>query len=279
MNSHSGDPASLQVRDETRPQAAAEHVPLRGLAPQCSHGVALGSALPHSATGAERPRQSLQELLCATSRLPNIQEEGPRRQLPLPRSEADQAGSGEQQNLPAEARLGALPQQPGGAWRSEERHRQFERWQMVHLNPDRASSREASCSRPGRRHRRWQCPFRHPLRWNGLRAAQQFQSAPGPTAQSAAGHEPKEEVLKQLEKAKAKVQRIHVRIANARRDYLHKASTIISKNHAMVFVEDLKVSNMSRSAAGTVEQPGRNVKQKAGLNRSILDQGWAEFRR
>ena len=80
-------------------------------------------------------------------------------------------------------------------------------------------------------------------------------------------------------KAKAKVQRIHVRIANARRDYLHKASTAISKNHAMVFVEDLKVSNMSRSAAGTVEQPGRNVKQKAGLNRSILDQGWAEFRR
>jgi putative transposase len=80
-------------------------------------------------------------------------------------------------------------------------------------------------------------------------------------------------------KAKAKVQRIHVRIANARRDYLHKTSTAISKNHAMVVVEDLKVKNMSRSAAGTVEQPGRNVRAKAGLNRSILDQGWAEFRR
>ena len=36
---------------------------------------------------------------------------------------------------------------------------------------------------------------------------------------------------------------------------------------------------MSRSAAGTVEQPGRNVKQKTGLNRSIPDQGWGEFRR
>jgi putative transposase len=36
---------------------------------------------------------------------------------------------------------------------------------------------------------------------------------------------------------------------------------------------------MSRSAAGTIEQPGRNVKQKTGLNRSILDQGWTEFRR
>jgi putative transposase len=80
-------------------------------------------------------------------------------------------------------------------------------------------------------------------------------------------------------KAKAKVQRIHVRIANARRDYLHKASTTISKNHAMVVVEDLQVSNMSRSAVGSVEQPGRNVRAKSGLNRSILDQGWAEFRR
>jgi putative transposase len=80
-------------------------------------------------------------------------------------------------------------------------------------------------------------------------------------------------------KAKAKVQRIHVRIANARRDYLHKASTAISKSHAMVIVEELQVSNMSRSAAGSVEQPGRKVKQKSGLNKAILDQGWAEFRR
>ena len=80
-------------------------------------------------------------------------------------------------------------------------------------------------------------------------------------------------------KAKAKVQRIHVRIANAGRDYLHKTTTSISKNHAMVVVEDLQVSNMSRSAAGSVEQPGRNVKQKSGLNKAILDQGWAQFRR
>ena len=80
-------------------------------------------------------------------------------------------------------------------------------------------------------------------------------------------------------KAKARVQRIHVRIANARRDYLHKTSTTISNNHAMVVVEDLQVSSMSRSAAGSVEQPGRNVRAKSGLNRSILDQGWAEFRR
>jgi putative transposase len=80
-------------------------------------------------------------------------------------------------------------------------------------------------------------------------------------------------------KAKAKVQRIHSRIGNARRDYLHKTTTAISQNHAMVCIEDLQVRNMSKSAAGTADAPGRNVKAKSGLNRSILDQGWFEFRR
>ena len=89
----------------------------------------------------------------------------------------------------------------------------------------------------------------------------------------------KKKFSKNWKKARAKVQSIHVRIANARRDYLHKASTAISKNHALAVVEDLQVGNMSRSAAGTREQPGKNVRAKAGLNRSILDQGWGEFRR
>lgn len=80
-------------------------------------------------------------------------------------------------------------------------------------------------------------------------------------------------------RAKARIQRIHARIGNARRDYLHKTTTAISQNHAMVCIEDLQVRNMSKSAAGTTEQPGKNVRAKSGLNRSILDQGWFEFRR
>jgi putative transposase len=80
-------------------------------------------------------------------------------------------------------------------------------------------------------------------------------------------------------KARARIQKIHSRIANARRDFLHKTSTAISKNHALVCIEDLQVRNMSRSAKGNVEQPGRKVAQKAGLNKSILDQGWSELRR
>ena len=80
-------------------------------------------------------------------------------------------------------------------------------------------------------------------------------------------------------KEKSRIQTIHSRIGNARRDDLHKTSTAISQNHAMVCIEDLQVRNMSRSAAGTTEAPGRNVRAKSGLNKSILDQGWAEFRR
>ena len=80
-------------------------------------------------------------------------------------------------------------------------------------------------------------------------------------------------------KAKARVQKIHTGIANARKDFLHKTTTTISQNHALVCIEDLQVRNMSKSSKGNSEQHGKMVKQKSGLNRAILDQGWGEFRR
>jgi len=89
----------------------------------------------------------------------------------------------------------------------------------------------------------------------------------------------KEKFSKNWQKAKLKVSRIHERIGNVRRDFLHKSSTILSKNHAMIVVEDLKIANMSRSAKGSKDEPGKNVAAKSGLNKSILDQGWGEFRR
>ena len=78
-------------------------------------------------------------------------------------------------------------------------------------------------------------------------------------------------------KVKDKIARIHERIANSRNDFLHKTSTALSKNHAMMVVEDLKIRNMSASAKGDVTHPGRNVKAKSGLNKSILSQGWGLF--
>jgi IS605 OrfB family transposase len=73
--------------------------------------------------------------------------------------------------------------------------------------------------------------------------------------------------------------KIHKKIADTRLDFQHKFSTTVSKSHAVIVIEDLQVSNMSRSAAGTIEQPGSNVRAKSGLNTSILDQAWYEARR
>ena len=81
------------------------------------------------------------------------------------------------------------------------------------------------------------------------------------------------------QKLKAKIAKLHHKIAHCRKDFLHQTSSKISKNHAVVYVEDLQVTNMSKSAKGDVEQHGKNVKQKSGLNRMILDQSWFEFRR
>ena len=69
--------------------------------------------------------------------------------------------------------------------------------------------------------------------------------------------------------------RITHRIRNAQ----HLLTTAWAKNHRLVVIEDLAVRNMSASARGTIADPGRNVRQKAGLNRAILQRGWCELRR
>jgi len=78
-------------------------------------------------------------------------------------------------------------------------------------------------------------------------------------------------------KTKSKLGKFHRQLANKRKDFHHKFSTMLVKNHDLIVVEDLKTSNMTRSAKGTLSKPGKNVKQKSGLNRSILSQGWYSF--
>jgi putative transposase len=63
---------------------------------------------------------------------------------------------------------------------------------------------------------------------------------------------------------------LRARQARRREDWLHKQTTRLAKNHGVVVVEDLRIQNMTRSARGTIDRPGRNVRAKAGLNRSIL---------
>ena len=70
-----------------------------------------------------------------------------------------------------------------------------------------------------------------------------------------------------------------LRIANKMQDWRHQTTTAIVGTHSTVVIEDLKTKNMSKSAKGTIENPGVNVKAKSGLNRVILKTGWGEIAR
>ncbi|MFC4502583.1 MULTISPECIES: RNA-guided endonuclease InsQ/TnpB family protein [Streptomyces] len=76
----------------------------------------------------------------------------------------------------------------------------------------------------------------------------------------------------------AAVARLRAREANRRKDWCEKTSTLLARTYDLIRFEKLNIRNMTRSAKGTVEQPGRNVAQKAGLNRGILAQGWGLLR-
>jgi putative transposase len=75
-------------------------------------------------------------------------------------------------------------------------------------------------------------------------------------------------------KAVARVAVLHRKVSDVRKDHLHKVARSYINAYDLIVVEDLKVKNMTRSASGTLEEPGTNVAQKSGLNRSILDAGW-----
>jgi transposase len=70
------------------------------------------------------------------------------------------------------------------------------------------------------------------------------------------------------------IAKLRAREADRRKDWVEKASTSLARRFDMIRVEDLNVRGMTRSARGSVTQPGRNVRQKAGLNRGILVNGW-----
>ena len=62
------------------------------------------------------------------------------------------------------------------------------------------------------------------------------------------------------------------------RNECHRITTELVRRYAGMALENLRIKNMTRSAAGTAEEPGRNVAAKAGLNRSILEQSWGLIR-
>ncbi|SFN25849.1 Transposase [Actinomadura madurae] len=78
-------------------------------------------------------------------------------------------------------------------------------------------------------------------------------------------------------RVKAAIARLKAREADRRKDWVEKTSTDLARRFEVIAVEDLSVRAMTRSAKGTNDVPGTNVRAKAGLNRSILANGWGRL--
>ena len=78
-------------------------------------------------------------------------------------------------------------------------------------------------------------------------------------------------------RVKTAIGRIKARETDRRRDWVEQASTDLARRFDLIRVEDLKIRNMVRSARGTIAAPGRNVRAKAGLTRSIHAAGWGRL--
>jgi transposase len=70
------------------------------------------------------------------------------------------------------------------------------------------------------------------------------------------------------------IARLRAREIDRRKDWAEKTTTAIARRFDVIRVEDLDIKGMTRSAKGTAGNPGRNVRQKSGLNREILRSGW-----
>jgi putative transposase len=87
----------------------------------------------------------------------------------------------------------------------------------------------------------------------------------------------KKKQSKNFKKTKKNLSKLYNQLSCIRNDFLHKVTLKIAKNHGLIFLEKLKIKSMSKSAKGTKDKPGNNVKVKSFLNRAILKQGWQRF--
>ena len=83
---------------------------------------------------------------------------------------------------------------------------------------------------------------------------------------------------KNHKKTQRNLNKLNKKISNQKNDLYHKISTTLTKNFELIAVEDLRLKNqMTKSAKGNEINPGKNVKQKSGLNRSILSASFYQF--
>jgi putative transposase len=79
---------------------------------------------------------------------------------------------------------------------------------------------------------------------------------------------------KRRARVKLAIAKLRARDADGRRDWTEKTSTDLVRRFDVIRVEDLNIRDMTGSAKGTITEPGRNVRAKAGLNREIMRSGW-----
>lgn len=94
------------------------------------------------------------------------------------------------------------------------------------------------------------------------------------SARQRAAHTPGQPASHRLRRTYDQIARLRAKAKRRAVDWQHQTTTELAGTFGVVVVEDLKITNMVRSAKGTIEQPGRNVTQKAGLNRAITGEAW-----
>lgn len=99
------------------------------------------------------------------------------------------------------------------------------------------------------------------------------------TARRRAARRPSGGISNRERRAYEQIAVLRARQARRREDWLHKRTTDLARRHGLVVVEDLQIKNMTRSARGTIEDPGVNVRAKSGLNRAILAMAWGKAER
>ena len=89
----------------------------------------------------------------------------------------------------------------------------------------------------------------------------------------------KPKTIRTINKVKARLllAKQHEKVVNSRNDFQHKSANKLLNNYDLFVFENLKIMNMKKSSKGTIENPGKMVKQKSGLNRSISDMAWRKF--
>nr|WP_225312070.1 RNA-guided endonuclease TnpB family protein [Microbispora cellulosiformans] len=110
--------------------------------------------------------------------------------------------------------------------------------------------------------------------WLTSREKERLRRLEKKSARQRAARPPGQRASRRLARTYDRIARLRATAKRRAVDWQHQTTTELARTFGVVVVEDLRITNMVRSATGTVERPGRNVRQKAGLNRAITGQAW-----